>query len=286
MLRRVRVLGIKGTPKQLRVTKLNVISKNDLFIIANTDSREKLSLTNYERVPGFERKSKSKKYLRYLIWLALANTAYANARHFGLPTTWAPHLVGNSVALLLPEIYGFIDEWLGEQLRADQASSWAALQLGLEQLVRDNPDYIDYVAPAALAYIVSHPRFNIYRGEWGELNLMGFGLDSIPHSLTAYTFANLVHDTIDRVAANSRPEMAIWPWITWLNQHKILVSGAVLALLTAGYELSEYLIHKAELKARDNDLSQINMMWSIKDTVFDVISNGLGWALSAWLQRR
>jgi hypothetical protein len=194
--------------------------------------------------------------------------------------------VGNSVALLLPEIYEVIDRLLGEQFKSDQMSSWAALQLGLEQLVRDNPDYIDYVAPAALAYIVSHPRFNIYRGEWGQLNLMGFGLDSIPHSLTAYALANLVHDTIEKVAAHSQPGMTIWPWITWLNQHKTLASGTVLTLLTVGYELSEYLIHKAELKARDNDLNQINMMWSVKDTIFDVISNGLGWALSAWLHRR
>ncbi len=231
----------------------------------------------------FGASGKSRKhYLRYAIWLALAGTANANRRHFGLATTWVLHLVGNTIALLLPEIYQVADRLFGldDRLRADQHPTWSALRAACEQLVLDNPDYVEYVAPAALAYVVSHPRFNIYRGDWAELSIAGFGLDSIPHSTTAYALSKLIYDTIDVLERNVAPEMPIWPLVRWAAANRTLVTGIIMAALTLAFETGEYLIHRSELKARDYDVSQINMMWGLRDSVFDVLSNSVGWALA------
>lgn len=229
-------------------------------------------------------RGKFKTYLRYAIWLAVLHTANANRRHFGLTTTWLPHLLGNTAALLLPEIYQLVFKKLGFDhfFGVAKNPTVSALQQSFEQLAPDNPDYLDYVAPVALAYIVSHPRFNIYRGKWGELNVLGFGLDSIPHCTTAYALSNLVYDTVETVAANAALDMPLQRPTKSLAAHKHLVTAGILASLTLIYETSEYLIHKSELRARNNDISRINMMWSVKDTVFDVLSNGIGWALAAW----
>lgn len=151
--------------------------------------------------------------------------------------------------------------------------------------MQDNPNYVDYVAPAALAYIVSHPHFNIYRGRWGEMELLGFGLDSIPHSTTAYALSTVGYDTIETVDRHAPADAAIHSYVRWMANHKTLVVGAVMAGLTIAYETSEYVIHKSELKARNNDINQINMMWSVKDTVFDVLSNILGWLAAVWRHR-
>jgi hypothetical protein len=229
-------------------------------------------------------RGKWKQFLRYFIWLAVVGVAVANRRHFGLVTAWLPHLLGNSISLLLPELYTLVRR-LFLPARPAPCSSWGALQRSFEQLVPENPDYVDYVAPVALAYIVSHPQFNIYRGEWGEWSLLGFGLDSLPHGATAYTLSNMVYDTVETVAVQTQPEMAIQPPTRWLARHKHLVSGGVLAFLTLVYETGEYIIHRSELKARDNDASQINLVWGIQDTFFDVLSNAIGWAISAWRHR-
>lgn len=204
----------------------------------------------------------------------------ANRRHFGLATTWLPHLLGNSFTLLLPEIYAAANQVAGlsDRWSVEPQPTLAALRRTLDQLVRDNPDYVHYVAPVALAYIVSQPHFNIYRGRWGELNLWGFGLDSIPHSTTAYALTVLVYDGLDRLVANSDAGMRFKTPLQWLASHKIVTSGAVVLGATLIYETSEYLIHRAELKAANYDKSRINMLWSLKDALFDALSNGLGWA--------
>jgi hypothetical protein len=214
----------------------------------------------------------------------VAGTAYANHRHFRLVTAWLPHLLGNTVSLLLPEWYGLARR-LGLPGPSANGSSWGTLQRSFEQLVPENPDYVAYVAPAALGYIVSHPNFNIYRGEWGELSFLGFGLDSLPHGATAYGLSNLVYDTVETVETQAQPEAAIQPPADWLARHKHLIAGAVLAGLSFLYEAAEYLIHESELKARHNDPSQINLVWGVQDTIFDLLSNAIGWALAAWKHR-
>ncbi|HMQ53830.1 MAG TPA: hypothetical protein PKE64_16570 [Anaerolineae bacterium] len=229
-------------------------------------------------------KRKWQNAFRYALWLSLAETAEANRRHFGLTTTWLPHLLGNSFILLVPELYRLLDRGLGlsETITHERSPSLAALRASFEQLTRDNPGYVTYVAPVTLAYLVSHPRFNIYRGRWGELTLLGFGLDSIPHSTTAYGLTNLVIDTVETVDRQMPADAALAGPAHWLANHKILVSGAVLGVLTVLYESAEYVIYRSELKARDNDPTQINMMWGTKDTVFDVLSNILGWLIAVW----
>lgn len=225
---------------------------------------------------------------RYGVWLALAYTANANRRHFGLATTWVPHLVGNSVALFLPELLGLFDRMfrLADRLPPERYPTAAALRRTAQDVVVDNPDYVGYVAPAALAYVVSHPQFNIYRGSWGEKSFLGFGYDSIPHSTTAFALSNLAYDTIAAAARHTPPRALIYPPVKAVAARRTLVVAAFLAGLTLFYEMSEYIIYRSELEARDHDISQINMMWSVKDTVFDVLSNTIGWALAVLRRMR
>ena len=218
----------------------------------------------------------------------MAGTAYANHRHFRLPTTWVPHLTGNTLALLLPELYRLVDHTLHLEERWPRAEhpTWGPLLATLRELVVENPDYLDYVAPAALAYIVSHPRFNIYRGAWGELRLAGFGLDSIPHGSTAFALTNLLLDAIETLHDQTPPASVLAPWLRRLDENKILVSGLVLAGLTLLYEYGEYRIRQAELAATNYDESQVNMIWSLQDSIFDALSNALGWLTAIWRRRQ
>lgn len=228
-----------------------------------------------------------KDYWRYGIWLGLAGTANANRHCFGLVTTWLPHLIGNTIALLLPDIYRLVEGRFGLEQRLNRRDYPTAglLRLIVERLVRDNPDYVAYVAPAALAYIVSHPRFNIYRGRLGRLKLLGFGLDSIPHSATAYALSNFAYDALAELEKNAALSPGLEPYLKRLASRKTVVTAGFIAALTLVYEAGEYYIHRSELKARDNDPSRINMMWSVEDTIFDGLSNMIGWALSTWRHR-
>lgn len=229
-----------------------------------------------------------KGYLRYGLWLALVRTANANRRDSGLATAWAPHLVGNTIALLLPEIFGAIHRLfrLDRRLNHHDHPDMASFRVAAERLVRDNPDYVNYVAPPALAYIVSHPQFNIYRGKLGQVNILGFGLDTIPHAATAYALTNLAYDTLDELDRNTAGCSRLRPYVGWLASRKTLVSAGFITALTIVYELGEYQIHQAELKARDYDADRINMVWNVPDMIFDVLSNAAGWALSTWLYRK
>ena len=49
------------------------------------------------------------------------------------------------------------------------------------------------------------------------------------------------------------------------------------------WELGEYRIHVYELKKNDNDITKINMMWDLQDTIRDCIANTLGWLISTIL---
>ena len=191
------------------------------------------------------------------------------------------------MALLLPEIYRLVERGLGleQRLNRQDHPTAALLRLTVERLVRDNPDYGAYVAPAALAYIVSQPRFNIYRGRLGRLSILGFGLDSIPHATTAYALSNFAYDTLAELDQNAAISPALEPYLKHLASRKTVVTAGFIAALTLVYEAGEYYIHKSELKARDNDRSRINLLGGLEDTVFDGLSNVIGWALSTWRRR-
>jgi len=55
----------------------------------------------------------------------------------------------------------------------------------------------------------------------------------------------------------------------------VLVALSVL-LVTIAWELSEYLAHQAELEATGRAPEDLNMQWSLLDSITDTISNALG----------
>ncbi|HEX2907861.1 MAG TPA: hypothetical protein VHO69_13415 [Phototrophicaceae bacterium] len=217
-------------------------------------------------------------FLRYVLWALLAYTTAANRREYRMSTTWLPHLVTNSLSLLLPDAVRLIfpQGWRSRNI----------VEATLTKMVRDNRNYAVYAAPLALGYILSHPRFNIYKGDWANLELAGFALDSIPHSATAFALSALVGDTLRVMAHEEEFHGGLARLLRWGNHRRALVSLTVLALITFFWEYSEYRVHNYELSQR-GDAEHINMQWSAEDTAKDVRSNLLGWALAVlWQGRR
>lgn len=225
--------------------------------------------------------------LRYLLWLGLVLTADANRRHFGLPTTWVFHLSGNSLALLLPELY----EAATRRFRLDRRARGAGSNLltvahhVVQDLAVNNPNYVEYVGPPAAAYIVSHPRFNIYKGKWGRIRVMGLGLDAIPHGATAFALSNLVMDTLDTARHyEPHPRGPAAP-LNWMYRHPAATALGFLALASAVYETGEYKIFREEYARTGGDRSKMNMEWSVPDTLRDLLANTVGY-LAAVARRR
>lgn len=223
--------------------------------------------------------------LRYALWLGVLNTARANRNYFGLPTTWVFHVTLNSWFLLLPEIVRAIEQVAPLDARTKQKRNFVSTaRAAVREIVVENPNYALYVAPVALAYIVSHPNFNIYKGDLGRIRLFGFGLDAIPHSLTAFTFTLLVMDTLNAFLRHT-PREASWRSLAErANEQSSSVAGALLLGASALYESGEYAIHEEELRETGGDESKINLVWSLQDTVFDLISNTLGWVAAVLLR--
>lgn len=216
--------------------------------------------------------------LRYILWLLVAYTAFANRRHYRMFTTWLPHLLTNSLALLLPDIV--------RRLFAPRHKPRNIVEGTLITMARDNPAYVYYVAPLALGYIVSHPRFNIYKGAWGDLHAAGFGLDTIPHTATAFAFSALVADTFETMGKQRQYRGLLANLMRWGSHNPERTALALLALITLNWELGEYQMHQYEM-ARFGDPDLINMQWSMADTWRDVIANLAGWGLAVlWRHNR
>lgn len=222
-------------------------------------------------------KPKNRNWLRYLLWAMVAQTAYANRQHYHMTTTWLPHLLTNSLSLLLPDAVRLL---LGRRQRADNI-----VEDTLMTMVRDNPHYATTVAPLAVGYIVSHPRFNIYKGDLGDLRFAGLGLDAIPHSATAFAFSVLAADTFETMGKHDEYQDPLAKVVQWGSQKPDLIALGSLTLVTLWWEYAEYRVHKQELAQR-GDITAINMQWSVEDTARDVIANGLGWALAALWRAR
>lgn len=218
----------------------------------------------------------NRNWLRYLLWILMAFTAFANRQHYRMMTTWLPHLLTNTVSLLLPDAL--------RRAFAPQHRPHNIVEDTLITMVRDNPNYSIYVAPLAIGYILSHPKFNIYKGRMGELNIAGFGLDTLPHSATAFAFSALVADTFDTMGQRKQYSGMLADFVRWGRHRPELLSLALLGLITLNWEFGEYQIHERELKQR-GDITLINMQWSMADTLRDVVSNLLGWG-AAMLWRR
>jgi hypothetical protein len=221
--------------------------------------------------------------MRYVLWGAVAATAHANRREYHMLTTWFPHLVTNTVSLLLPDVYRLLLPKSREAILKDLPSPLPELAQTLTEMIRDNPSYGVYVAPLAAGYILSHPKFNIYKGKMGDMRLAGFGLDSLPHSSTALGLTALVCDTID-VAADKLPKSNPVGSIVKKSENNLAAASAfILALLTFIWEFGEYLMYRHEMAMR-GDITKINMQWSVEDTTHDALSNFAGWALALVLR--
>lgn len=232
-------------------------------------------------------KRKSADLLRIALWLGVAGAANANRKYFGLPTTWVFHLTLNSFVLFLPELYRGAADLLQLDARARSRRDLLSAAHGMvEDAVVNNPHYAVYVAPVALAYMVSHPEFNIYKGALAELRILGFGLDALPHSLTAFAFTNLVIDALDAFHQHAPPDASWYPIVANADAHSRAVAGALLIGASALYETGEYEIHNEELRETKGDVSRINLVWSAQDTIFDLMSNTLGWLAAALLRKR
>lgn len=220
--------------------------------------------------------------MRALTWLILAESVRANRETFpNLPTAWLPHGVGNSLLLWLPELIGALDGALDLEARCQPSATASGLHGALRAICVDNPEWGSYVAPSALGYAVSHPRFNIYKGKLAELSFFGFGLDAIPHSVTAFAVARLLQDGIQTLAATVPDDAPLAPQVRALARQPAILSGVVLLLLSAGWEFGEYLMQQDELRRAGGDRDAINMQWDARDTAFDLISNTLGWLAAA-----
>jgi hypothetical protein len=226
--------------------------------------------------------------LRYALWLGVVGTANANRKFYGLPTTWVVHLTLDSFILFLPELYRGAANVLRLDQRAHAHPGFiSAAHDTMQDAVVDNPNYALYVAPVALAYIVSQPQFNIYKGNLAKLRLFGFGLDAIPHSTTAFAFTNLMMDALAAFRKHAPVNAKWYPLAEYADQHSAFLAGALLASASVLYESGEYAIHEEELRETDGDVNKINLVWSVQDTLFDLMSNAMGWlAATLWRTRR
>jgi hypothetical protein len=216
--------------------------------------------------------------MRYALWGTVALTAAANRREYRMATTWFPHFFANTISLLLPDVYRVLFP-KPHELPNNENQALNEIQQVIDAAIRDNPSYAIYVAPLALGYILSHPKFNIYKGRLAELRLAGFGLDAIPHTATAFALTALIDDTLEIASKKIEADEQAKKLAEIGKQNSALVSGVTLALVTAIWEYGEYLIHRHELDLR-GDITRINMQWGAQDTVNDIFSNIAGWALA------
>lgn len=224
---------------------------------------------------------------RAATWLILAESARANRAAFPtLPTTWLPHGLGNSVLLWMPEWVAALDRALGLNALCQKEPTLGACYRALDALCVNNPTWAWYVAPSALGYAVSHPRFNIYKGDLGEWQLFGFGLDAIPHSTTAFAVTLLLQDGIQTLADALPEESPLAPLVQPLGRHPALFSAAILATLSAVWETGEWSMQQEELRRTGGDASAINMQWDLRDTLYDLIANSAGWLAATWYRSR
>ena len=205
---------------------------------------------------------------RYAMWTAVAATAARNRREYRVPTAWLTHLVANSVTLLLPDVL---------RMLPDPASPLVTpFVRTLRHRALDDPRYALYVAPLALGFAASHPDYSIYHGALGRLSVLGFGLDSIPHATAAYGLARLVAETLptlDQELPRSHPLDA---YMRGAAANVDALSAAAVALVTLVWETGEWLAYRHELEATGRDASEINMQWSLPDSITDAAANGLG----------
>lgn len=218
--------------------------------------------------------------LRYSLWAAVVGTAVRNRQEYGVPTAWLTHLIGNSVTLLLPEYLALL-----QRVPLTVPDSLVPVLRTIDQRVRQDPRYAGYVAPLALGFIISYPEYSIYHGRWAERTIMGFGIDSVPHSTAAYALARLVSETITTLHRELPPIHVLAKSAAWATEHTDALSAAAVTIVTLVWEWSEYVAHQAEVAKTGRDPREVNMQWNIGDSVTDTLSNLFG-LLAALAVRR
>lgn len=207
----------------------------------------------------------------------MAQTAFANRRYYRMFTTWLPHFLTNTIALLLPDVL--------RRVFSAQRKPRNIIEDVLLTTVRDNPDYVTYIAPLTIGYIVSHPRFNIYKGDLAQIRFAGFGLDAIPHGATAFALSSLIVSILNGLRDRNSYGGLLARVVRWGSQKPELVTFAILAALTAFWEAGEYQMHNYEMSIHGN-AEAINMQWSVEDTARDVLINMLGCLAALWLHKQ
>ncbi len=217
---------------------------------------------------------------RYGLWTAVLGTALRNRKEYGVPTAWLTHLAGNSVTLFLPDALRALAP-LHDQL----PSALHPFVRTITRRVADDPLYAVYAAPLALGFIASHPDYSIYHGRWAERTIFGFGADSIPHSTAAYGLARLtsemvltLHDELPREHPLAQPAALA-------AQHVDTLAALAVAAVTLLWEVAEYRAHYAEVEATGRDPSEVNMQWSLPDSITDSIANVAGLAVAIAVRR-
>ncbi len=223
--------------------------------------------------------------VRYALWVGVAATADANRREYRMPTPWVPHLLMNSVSLLMPELYRILPQAAPESLdESNWQKTYRAVHDLLAAIAHDNPEYAACVAPVAIGYILSHPKFNIYKGDMAKIRIGGFGLDAFPHGTAAFSLTRLICDSAHLARRRLSRGNPLAPALRWADRHTVPLTFAALVGASFLWELEEYLVHKYELNLRDHDVEKINMMWDVDDMIRDSAANSIGWALGALLE--
>lgn len=211
--------------------------------------------------------------VRYGLWATVLGTALRNRKEYGVPTAWLTHLAANTVTLFLPETLRLI-----HRLPMRVTTALHPFVRTLERRVCDDPAYAGYVAPLAVGFIASHPDYSIYHGYWAEQNILGFGLDSIPHSTAAYTLARLASKTILTLDEELPVQHSLAKPTAWAAAHVDLLATMAVVTVTLIWEIGEYLAHHAEVEATGRHPSEVNMQWSWPDAITDSVSNLIGLA--------
>jgi len=209
--------------------------------------------------------------LRYGLWTAVLGTALRNRKEYGVPTAWLTHLVGNSVTLFLPDALRALAPFKDSLPPALQP-----LLRTLERRVAHDPLYALYAAPLALGFIGSHADYSIYHGKWAERTILGFGADSIPHSTAAYGLARLASETVLTLHDELPRHHPLAQSAALAAQHVDALAAIVVAVITLLWEVAEYRAHNAEVEATGRDPSDVNMQWSLPDSITDSIANAAG----------
>jgi hypothetical protein len=220
---------------------------------------------------------------RYGLWIAVVRTAARNRKEYGVPTAWLTHLVGNTITLLLPDKIRLVRRM---RLPAPSDPAILAILRTIDQRAREDQRYAAYVAPLALGFIASHPDYSIYHGRMAEHQIMGFGLDSVPHASAAYALVRLLSQSIVSLHQELPGDHALAEVVEWAAEHVDLVMLAVIAAVTLVWEVGEYQAHHAEIAATGRSPEEVNMQWSLSDTVTDSIANLAGTLAAIAVRRR